>query len=140
MDEKAPMTLGRTIARARIAQHRSQRELAADLGISGRELNEIERDRRMPNEQERMELVRLLGLDIPIDDDRPDVACPHCHEDIADRMFENVESDEWEIIVIGEWKALDTDDVCPYCHREYNLRCTYDQVSETVHDIVIEAR
>lgn len=64
MDEKASMTLGRTIAKARIAQHRSQRELAADLGISGRELNDIERDRRNPTEEERVGLVRLLGLDI----------------------------------------------------------------------------
>lgn len=71
---------------------------------------------------------------------RPEVACPHCHEDIADRMFENVENDEWKIVVIDEWKSLDTDNICPYCHKEYNLRCTYDQVNETVHDIVIEAR
>lgn len=70
----------------------------------------------------------------------PDIECPHCHEDIADRMFENVERDEWEIIINRKWRTLDTDNICPYCRKEYNLRCTYDEESETVHDIVIEAR
>ncbi len=67
MDEK-PLTLGRTIAKARIAKHTSQRELAVQLGISGMELNDLERDRRNPTEEERAGLNRLLGLDIPFRD------------------------------------------------------------------------
>lgn len=58
-----PKTLGRFLANARIALHRSQREVAADLGMSGEDLNNIEFDRRLPTHDELAQLVYLLNID-----------------------------------------------------------------------------
>lgn len=63
MRRPKPKTLGRFLAEARITLHRSQREVAADMGITGEELNTIEFDRRLPTHDELAQLVYLLNID-----------------------------------------------------------------------------